>query len=128
MQRERGIAYCGLACCLCQDPPDCVGCKQGGCKDKENCKNYVCCTTKNLDGCYSCQQFACQDSILHKVRIQAFSLFIKKYGEEKLLDCLERNELQGMVYHYPGGHVGDYDQYDTVEDIIHVILHGKEKH
>lgn len=95
------------------------------CKEKEHCKNYVCCTTKQLDGCFQCGSFVCQDSILHKVHIQAFSLFIKLYGEEKLLDCLERNEQQGIIYHYPGGHIGDYDQYDTIEEIIDVILNGK---
>ena len=35
-------------------------------------------------------------------------MYIKRYGEPNLLDCLERNEKAGVVYHREGI-VGDYD-------------------
>ena len=33
----KGFGYCGLACDYCQDNQECVGCKQGGCPEKETC-------------------------------------------------------------------------------------------
>ena len=53
----------------------------------------------------------------------AFTLFAKKYGEEKLLDCLERNEKNGIVYHRNGIN-GDYDDFDNVEQLMNFILTG----
>ena len=50
-------------------------------------------------------------------------LFAKKYGEEKLLDCLERNEKNGIVYHRNGIN-GDYDDFDDVEQLMNFILTG----
>mgnify|MGYP002556186791 CR=1 FL=1 len=47
----------------------------------------------------------------------------KKYGEEKLLDCLERNEKNGIVYHRNGIN-GDYDDFDDVEQLMDFILTG----
>ena len=35
---NKGVGYCGLVCEMCQDDKDCIGCHQGGCKDKENYK------------------------------------------------------------------------------------------
>ena len=26
------IAYCGLACCVCSENKDCIGCQDGGCE------------------------------------------------------------------------------------------------
>lgn len=57
---NKGVGYCGLVCEMCQDDKDCIGCHQGGCKDKENCKNYVCCQNKHYQGCYECPLFPCQ--------------------------------------------------------------------
>jgi len=41
-----------------------------------------------------------------------------------LLDCLERNEKNGVVYHRDGL-VGDYDEFDDVEKLIAFIKDGK---
>ena len=41
-----------------------------------------------------------------------------------LLDCLERNEKNGVVYHRKGI-VGDYDDFDDVEKLIDFIKEGK---
>lgn len=37
-----------------------------------------------------------------------FTVFAKRYGLETLLDCLERNEKNGVIYHREGL-IGDYD-------------------
>lgn len=41
-----------------------------------------------------------------------------------LLDCLECNEKNGIVYHR-NGIVGDYDDFDDVEKLITFIKEGK---
>lgn len=108
MNEEKGIAYCGLACCLCSENEECVGWRNDGCKDKDWCKNYKCCKKKGIQGCWECKDFPCSDSMLDKMRIRAFTKFISQYGEEELLKCLERNKKAGTVYHYEGQLVGDY--------------------
>ena len=62
--------------------------------------------------------------MLSKIKPYGFSLFAKRYGEEALLDCLERNEKNGDVYHRQGI-VGDYDEFDDVEELIRFIKEGK---
>ena len=54
----------------------------------------------------------------------AFTLFVKRYGEDKLLDCLEENEKKGIIYHREGFN-GDYDNFDDVEQLISFIKTGK---
>jgi hypothetical protein len=51
-------------------------------------------------------------------------MFAKRYGEEELLNCLEHNEKNGVVYHREGI-VGDYDGFDEVEKLIGFIQSGK---
>jgi len=126
MEREKGIAYCGLACCICSENASCPGCRNDGCKDKEWCKNFKCCGEKGLKGCWKCEDFPCSGGMLDKLRIRAFSKFIKKYGEDELIRCLEKNEKEGLVYHYDGQLVGDYDVPKTEEEIIQMILCGKQ--
>ena len=43
---------------------------------------------------------------------------------EALLDCLERNEKNGVMYHREGIN-GDYDKFENVEDLISFIQSGK---
>ena len=117
----KGFGFCGLACDYCTDHPDCVGCKQGGCPQKDACKNYQCCTHKGYDYCFECPEFPCQDSILHKLRIRTFCKYIQLYGENSLKQQLKINQEKGIIYHYPHQHVGDYDQFDTEEEIIDYI-------
>lgn len=64
--------------------------------------------------------------MLDKMRIRSFASFIREYGEEETMKCLARNEDAGIVYHYPGGLVGDYDTCSSEEDITRMIRHGKE--
>jgi hypothetical protein len=60
---------------------------------------------------------------LSKIKPYGFTLFIKRYGLEELLDCLERNEQNGVIYHREGI-VGDYDDFNDVEELIKFIKTG----
>ena len=124
MKRELGIARCGLACCLCSENVKCSGCNSGECPDKEWCVNRKCSVEKGIGHCYECGE-DCRKGLLGKVKPYAFTLFIKRYGEEALLDCLERNESAGVVYHREGI-VGDYDGFEDAEELIEFILKGKK--
>jgi hypothetical protein len=59
--------------------------------------------------------------MLDNKRIRAFSMFVKNYGEQKLLECLEANEKAGVSYHIRGGLTGDYDTFETEAEIIQFI-------
>jgi hypothetical protein len=125
MNKEKGIAYCGLACCVCSENENCAGCRNEGCKDKEWCKSFNCCKRKGLNGCWECGEFPCDNPMFEKLRVRTFARFIGDYGEAKLVECLERNDKGGMLYHYAGQQVGDYDLGKTEEEITHLILFGK---
>jgi hypothetical protein len=126
MVRQKGIAFCGLACALCSENSACAGCRNEGCEDKESCKNFQCCKTKNINGCWECDEFPCTGNMLDNRRIRAFARFAGEYGVEFLLDCLEKNEKAGIVYHYPGQLDGDYDVPETEESIFELLLNGKQ--
>lgn len=123
MKRNLGIARCGLACCLCSENKTCSGCNSGECPDKEWCENRSCSISKNLEHCYSCTE-NCKKGLLGKIKPYGFTEFIRRYGEEALLDCLERNEDKGVVYHRVGIN-GDYDEFDDVEQLIAFIKTGE---
>lgn len=123
MKRELGFARCGLACCLCLENVNCLGCDSGECPDKEWCENRSCSIAKNIAHCYECEE-KCRKGLLSKIKPYAFTEFIKRYGEEQLLDCLERNELNGIIYHRDGIN-GDYDNFDDVEKLIDFIRTGQ---
>ena len=125
VKRERGIAYCGLACALCESLEDCPGCRKGGCPDREQCKNYTCCQERGLAGCWECEEFPCSAPMLAKIKPRSFCVFIKRYGEEKLLDCLEQGQRDGLVYHRLGTVVGDYDMPSQEEGVFGLLLGEK---
>jgi hypothetical protein len=124
MDRQKGIAYCGLACCVCGENQTCNGCRNEGCKGKEWCKSYNCCKAKGIKGCWECSEFPCENQMLDKLRVRTFAKFIAEYGEEKLMDALERNEAGGMVYHYKGQLEGDYDKPGSEDGIRQLLLQG----
>lgn len=133
MKRELGFARCGLACCLCSENTVCKGCKVDGfkdlswCKDAEWCENRKCCIKKNINACYECQNNDCQKGLFKdKIKPRAFNEFIRRYSKEELLDCLERNEKNGIIYHR-SGIIGDYDNFDDIEELIHFIKTGKRE-
>lgn len=123
MKRELGIARCGLACCLCSENEHCCGCNSEECSDNDWCENRKCSIEKNYTHCYECK-IDCKRGLLSKIKPYGFTLFIKRYGEKELLDCLERNENAGILYHREGIN-GDYDDFDNVEDLIEFIKKGE---
>ncbi len=62
--------------------------------------------------------------MLKKIKPYAFTLFVKRYGENALLDRLAENEKNGVVYHRKGI-TGDYDDFDDAEKLIEFIKTGK---
>lgn len=131
MKRELGIARCGLACCLCSHNTECKGCKRDGflelswCKDAEWCENRKCVMEKKIRGCYECEPLNCGKGLYaDKIKARAFAEFAKRYGIEELMDCLERNEEAGIIYHREDI-FGDYDDFDDVEELIEFIKTGK---
>ena len=102
MKRELGIGRCGLACCVCS-------------------QNEYC---KGLSNCYMCNS-ECKKGVLSKIKPQGFNSFIKRYGINKLLDCLEQNEKNGIIYH-KNGIKGDYDSFCDIESLISFIMTGKK--
>ena len=123
MKRELGIARCGLACCLCSENEHCRGCNSGDCPDKKWCENRKCSIERNIENCCLCE-IDCKKGLLAKIKPDGFTLFAKRYGIEALLNCLEENEKNGVIYHRRGI-VGDYDDFDDVEALIHFIQTGK---
>ena len=123
MKRELGLARCGLACCLCSENEYCRGCNSADCRDKDWCENRKCSLEKNISHCYNCD-LDCRKGLLSEIKPYGFSLFVKRYGEEELLNCLEKNEKNGIVYHRDGIN-GDYDDFDDVETLIRFIKDGK---
>ena len=125
MNREKGVAYCGLACCICSQNETCAGCRNDGCENKDWCKSFNCCKEKGFNGCWECKDFdTCDNFMLKKLKVRSFAKFIAEYGENKLMDCLAENEKNGVVYHYEGGIIGDYDKAETEEEVFKMILNG----
>ena len=123
MKRELEIGRCGLACCLCSENEHCKGCNSGDCPDKDWCENRRCSIERGLNYCYECET-DCHKGLLAKIKPYGFNEFVKRYGMEELLDCLERNEKTGIVYHRNGIN-GDYDDFSDLEDLIDFIKTGK---
>lgn len=123
MKRELGIARCGLACCLCSENDKCSGCNSDACPDKDWCENRRCTIEKGISHCYECNE-DCKKGLLNKIKPYTFTLFAKRYGEQKLLDCLEVNEKNGVIYHRDGIN-GDYDDFNSVEKLMDFIKTGK---
>lgn len=77
---------------------------------------------KGLNDCYECPE-NCRKGLLSKIKSYGFVEFIKRYGKEKLLDCLAENEKKGIIY-YRDEINGDYDDFSDVEQLIAFILTG----
>ena len=123
MKRKLGIARCGLACCLCSENERCDGCDSGECRDRDWCENRKCSMNRGIGHCYECGE-NCRKGLLGKMKPYAFTQFARVYGEDELLDCLERNERRGVVYHREGI-TGDYDAFDDVDALIRFIRTGR---
>jgi len=62
-----------------------------------------------------------------KLRVFAFAEYIRRNGEDKMMDRLAQNERAGVVYHYFGQLVGDYDKCGTVDEVIKILEGGSVK-
>ena len=102
---------------------NCSGCNSGECPDREWCENRKCSLSKSIGHCYECEE-ECRKGLLAKIKPYGFTEFVKKYGEKELLDCLERNEANGIVYHR-NGIMGDYDDFNDVEKLMDFIKTGE---
>lgn len=125
MKRELGFGCCGLACCLCSENDICPGCRSDGCPNAALCENRACASARGHTACSSCGAL-CRKGLLDKDKPYGFTLFIRRYGEKALLDCLERNERAGVVYHRTGIE-GDYDGFKDPEDLIAFILEPEQR-
>ena len=72
--------------------------------------------------CYECNE-KCRKGLLSKIKPYAFTEFARRYGKEFLLNCLERSEKNGIMYHRDEIN-GDYDDFDDVETLIEYIKTG----
>lgn len=95
MNREKGMAYCGLACAACGQNDSCAGCRDEGCRDREWCKNQGDAVWKrDFPAAGNAGIFLAIVSCF-KSSGTAFAAFAGKYGEERLIDCLETGERAG---------------------------------
>ena len=122
----KGMALCGLACCVCSENPTCAGCRNEGCKDRSCCQPFNCCKQKKLNGCWECPAFPCDNPMFNKQRVRAFAAFVLEHGEAALIRALQKNEADGVLYHYPGRLVGDYDLPESGSAIRAMLLRGLE--
>lgn len=124
MDRGKGFAYCGLACCLCSEREHCAGCRNDGCTGKDWCKHFVCCKARGYTGCWACPDFPCDALMFANPRIRAFSSFLQRHSESELAEILEHNEAEGFVYHYENKLVGDYDSLGDEDVILSYLEHS----
>ena len=95
------------------------------CKDAQWCEVRRCCIDKNLNGCFECKPAECRKGLYaEKIKPRALAEFARRYGVAELLDCLERNEQAGIIYHREGI-MGDYDDFNDLEELIEFIRTGK---
>lgn len=79
---------------------------------------------KGIGHCHECGTI-CRKGLLAKTKPYGFTVFAKRYGQEALLDSLERNEKNGIVYHRQGI-FGDYDGFKDTEELIEFIKTGRK--
>lgn len=122
MRRELGIAHFGLACCLCSENKNVLVVILVNVQIKNGVIIINVLLKKDITACYLCKE-EFHKGLLNQIKPYGFTLFIKRYGIGELLDCLERNEIKGVVYHREGIN-GDYDDFDNVEELISFIKSG----
>ena len=118
----KGIAFCGLACCVCSENQTCAGCKNDACRDSLSCKNYRYCSEKGLNGCWECDSFPCDAPMLTTPRVRAFARYAAENGLNALLRALKNNQEHGVLYHYKGKLSGDYDLFQSEDEIMAFLI------
>ncbi|MCL2285351.1 MAG: DUF3795 domain-containing protein [Firmicutes bacterium] len=122
-QEQRGIGYCGLACVLCSSE-DCPGCVAKT-ADGHGCNIGKCTAAKGIEGCFACSGNPCGEAMLQNKRIRAFNRFAQEFGTQALIDRLRVNHENGIAYHKPGESTGDYDTFETEEEVYRVLRYGR---
>lgn len=64
--------------------------------------------------------------MFNKQRVRTFAAFVLEHGEAALIRALQKNEADGVLYHYPGRLVGDYDLPESESAIRAMLLRGLE--
>ncbi|MCD7740854.1 MAG: DUF3795 domain-containing protein [Ruminococcus sp.] len=130
---EKSIAPCGLICELCSERSHCKGCNFSK-KDELGCCCYqrMCCDNKKISGCWECQDFPCEkdmhDVSQHGVRLVAFVRYAKIIGLHSLAECIVKNEEKGILYQSdPVNYTGDYDGFNTEDEVIELLMKGNLK-
>lgn len=117
-----GVGYCGLVCMFCN------GCSS--CREKDlnikiediECYHKRCALSSNLNGCWECEIFPCsKGNMFNNIRVRSFVQFIKDEGLETFMDCIIKNQKNGIIY----GENNDYDKVTTSEKVIGLINQGK---
>lgn len=86
------------------------------------CYHKRCSLISNLNGCWECEKFPCSEgNMFNNIRVRSFVEFIKDKGLETFIDCIVRNQQNGITY----GDNNDYDKVSTLEEIIGLINQGK---
>ncbi len=125
MNKSKGFGYCGKPCCLCT-VSKCQGCKAEGDFDHSNCENYRCAINRELKYCHQCVDFPCEKGTMCETVSQGMSKFLQMFTEDETLSYLEKNERNGMLYHYLHTLQGDYHQAKTPEKVMELILKGSD--
>lgn len=128
---ENSIAPCGLVCELCSERTHCKGCNYSS-QEEITCCCFQrrCCDEKKIEGCWKCEDFPCgkdmYDVSKHGVRLLAFAEYVKRNSCKALAERLVVNEKKGIIYHRdPVNYTGDYDGYNTVDEVISLLENGK---
>ncbi len=123
------IGYCGLVCKMCKL---CDGCKSGeNCCAKhvsaEGCYQYGCCNGKGFNGCWECNEFPCNRDMFAggNIRLKAFVRCAREEGVLKLAEYLKRNADQGIQYHKDKELTGDYDGFQSEQEVLLMLRTGK---
>jgi len=136
--KERGIAYCGLACVLCSST-NCSGCVSEIVCGKD-CAIGKCAVQKGVDGCYACPDYPgrigeqdakhptspCDEGMLQNKRIRAFNRYAQEFGKDALIERLYVNNQNGIAYHKPDESAGDYDVLETEDKIYELLRYGQK--
>lgn len=119
---SRGIAACGLGCAVCKE--DCPGCRARGCANAGHCGILQCLAERGLAACHECADFPCGNPMFAKPRQRAFVAYARQHGLQALLNRLQANAANGIVYHREGL-TGDYDAPLDEAGILALIHRGK---
>lgn len=118
-----GLGYCGLVCMFCNGCSSCREKDEGIRNEDIECYHKRCALMNNLNGCWECDKFPCSEgNMFQSTRIRTFVQYIKDEGLETFMDCIIKNQQNGITY----GENNDYDKVSTSEEVIGLINQGKK--